>query len=293
MTEGYVVAGGPRLFYLEEGKGPLVLFLHGFPETSFSWRHQLGPVGEAGFRAVAIDLPGYGRSDKPDVTYDIHWVTDRIADVITGLGYERAVVVGHDWGGLIAWPFARLHAGRVAGVVGLNTPDLPRTPVPPTRYIADRGNDKHNYVLFFQERGKPEELFEADPEGVLRSFYQGWSAKHPEAFSDDVVKVYVDAFAPKGAATPPLEYYRNMDRNWELLAPVADAKIEVPCLMITAEDDPVLHPGLAVGMEERVPDLETVLVRDCGHWTQQEQPAEVTAHLVRYLTNLREARGPW
>ena len=293
MTEGYADADGVRLFFVEEGSGPLVLMLHGFPEISFSWRHQLPPVAEAGFRAVAFDLPGFGRSDKPDVVYDIHWIADRIAAGIRSLGHDRAVIVGHDWGGLLVWPFARLHPELVAGVVGLNTPDLPRPPIPPTRYVAERGNERNNYILFFQERDKPEEVFAADPEGFLRAFFQGPATVHKEVFTDEVVQVYVDAFSPPGAIGPPLEYYRNMDRNWELLEPVAGTKVTVPCLMITAEGDPVLHPGLAEGMEERVPDLETVLIRDCGHWTQQEKPEEVSAHLVRYLTNLRDTRGPW
>lgn len=282
-----------KLFFVEGGHGPLVLLIHGFPEISYSWRHQMQPLADAGFRAVAIDLPGFGRSDKPEVAYDIEWVSARLAALIGALGHERAVVVGHDWGGLLAWPFARLYPDLVAGVVGLNTPDLPRPPIPPTRYIAQRGNERNNYILFFQERGKPEEVFAADPEGFLRAFYEGPATVNKEVFTDDVVKVYVEAFSPPGAIGPPLDYYRNMDRNWELLEPVAGRLVEVPCLMITAEGDPVLHPGLAVGMSERVPDLETVLIRDCGHWTQQERPDEVSAHLVRYATRLRTTRGPW
>jgi len=160
-----------KLFFVEGGHGPLVLLIHGFPEISYSWRHQMQPLADAGFRAVAIDLPGFGRSDKPEVAYDIEWVSARLAALIGALGHERAVVVGHDWGGLLAWPFARLYPDLVAGVVGLNTPDLPRPPIPPTRYIAQRGNERNNYILFFQERGKPEEVFAADPEGFLRAFY--------------------------------------------------------------------------------------------------------------------------
>ncbi len=283
---GYAVANGIRLFYVEEGEGPLVLFLHGFPEYSYSWRNQLGPVADAGFRAVAIDLPGFGRSDKPDVEYDVLWVAQCVADVIPALGHEKAVVVGHDWGGLIAWPFARLHPERTVGIVGLNTPDLPRPPVPPTIYIRESGASQNDYILQFQKRGPAEDLFERDPEGFLRFFLTGPACVRKEVFTDEVIAAYVDAFRMKGSITPPLEYYRNLDRNWDLTEDLADIKIEVPCLMITAEGDPVLHPGLATGMEARVPDLETVLITNCGHWTQQEQPEETNRHLVGYLKRL-------
>ena len=283
---GYAVANGIRLFYVEEGSGPLVLFLHGFPEYSYSWRYQLGPVADAGFRAVAIDLPGYGRSDKPDVDYDVEWVNRCLADLITGLGHERAVIVGHDFGGLLAWPFARRYPGLTAGIVGLNTPDLPRPPVPWTVYIRESGASQNDYVLQFQRRGPAEELFERDPEGFLRFFFTGPATVKKEVFTDEVIAAYVDIFKMKGAITPPLEYYRNLDRNWDLTEDLADLKVDVPCLMITAEGDPVLHPGLAKGMDARVPDLETVLIEDCGHWTQQEQPEETNEHLLSYLGRL-------
>jgi len=283
---GYAVANGIRLFYVEEGSGPLVLFLHGFPEYSYSWRYQLGPVADAGFRAVAIDLPGFGRSDKPDVDYHVEWVNRCIADLITGLGHESAVIVGHDFGGLLAWPFARMYPGLTAGIVGMNAPDLPRPPVPWTVFIRESGASQNDYVLQFQRRGPAEELFERDPEGFLRFFFTGPACVKKEVFTDAVIAAYVDIFKMKGAITPPLEYYRNLDRNWDLTEEIADKKVEVPCLMITAEGDPVLHPGLAKGMDARVPDLETVLIEDCGHWTQQEQPEKTNEHLLSYLRRL-------
>ncbi len=286
LSLGYAVTNGIRMFYVEEGRGPLVLLLHGFPEYSYSWRHQLGPLAQAGFRAVAVDLPGFGRSDKPDVEYNVIWVAECVAGVITALGHRSAVIVGHDWGGLIAWPFARLYPEHTAGVVGLNTPDLPRTPVPPTVYIRESGASQNDYILQFQKRGPAEDLFERDPEGFLRFFLTGPACVRKEVFTDEVIASYVDPLRMKGAITPPLEYYRNLDRNWDLTEDLAGVKITVPSLMITAEGDPVLHPGLAVGMEERVPNVETVLITDCGHWTQQEQPEETNRHLLSYLKRL-------
>ncbi|MGH2751318.1 MAG: alpha/beta fold hydrolase [Actinomycetota bacterium] len=288
-TSGFVVAHGIRIYYVEEGEGPLVLLCHGFPELAYSWRNQMAPLADAGFRTVAIDLPGYGRSDKPEVCYDVLWLCACLAAVVEALGSQSAVVAGHDWGGLLAWPLARLHPERVAGVIGINTPDLPRPPVPPTEYLRARGSSKHNYILEFQKRVEPEAFFESDTRTALELFFKGPVTMHTEVFTDEVMQVYVDAFSPKGAMTPPLEYYRNIDRNWELMADHDGAPVEVPCLMISAANDLVLHPGLADGMEERVPRLQKVVIEDCGHWTQQEKPRETTAHMLAYLKSLE----PW
>ena len=289
MNTGFVVANRIRLYFVEEGSGPLVLLLHGFPESSFSWRHQMGPIADAGVRAVAIDLPGYGRSDKPDVTYDVEWVSACVAGVITGLGHQHAVVVGHDWGGLIAWPFARMYPERVAGVIGLNVPDLPRYDIPPIELFRQLGSPTTQYILDFQERGTAEESLESNLDGFMELFFRGPATVRKEVMTDEVLAVYAEGFRPKGAVTPPLEYYRNMDRNWELTAGIDDMPIEVPCLMICAEGDPVLPPALAEGMEARVPNVEVVTIGDCGHWTQQEQPEQTTEHMLRYLKNL----GDW
>jgi pimeloyl-ACP methyl ester carboxylesterase len=290
VRERYVVTNDIRLFCVEEGDGPLVLLLHGFPEFWYSWRHQIAPLAQAGFHVVAPDLPGYGRSDKPDVTYDVMWLTDCIAGLIEGLGHEQAVLAGHDWGGLLVWPFARLHPEKTAGVIGLNVPDLPRPPMPTTKFFEEIGADQFAYILFFQERYKAEETIEADVDAFAHQLFRQSATVKTDAFPDEVLKAYADTFRPKGAITPPLEYYRNMDRNWELLEPYDDVKIEVPCLMICAEGDPVLPPRLADGMDARVPDVDVVTIRDCGHWTQQEQPEETTRHMLAYLRELRAWR---
>jgi epoxide hydrolase A/B len=286
METGYALTNGIRMFYVSEGDGPLVLMCHGFPESWYSWRHQLAPIAGAGWRAVAVDMPGYGRSDKPDVTYDVVWLSECLAGFIDALGYEKAVLVGHDWGGLIVWPFARLHPDKTAGVVGINTPDFPHWPMPPTELLRQVGGNRDQYILEFQKRDEPEAAAEADLDHFLRVFFLGPVTVRKEVFTDDVIETYARDFRPHGALTPPLDYYRNMDRNWELTAHLAEVKIEVPCLMITAEGDPVLHPGLAVGMDERVPNLTTVMVADCGHYTQQEQPERTTEHILEFLGRL-------
>jgi pimeloyl-ACP methyl ester carboxylesterase len=289
QRQTYTVVNGIRLFHVEDGEGPLVLLCHGFPESWYSWRHQIPELGSAGYRAVAPDLPGYGRSDKPDVAYDVIWLTECLAGLIAALGHEKAVIAGHDWGGLLAWPFARLHPEVTAGVIGLNTPDLPRTPVPTTEFLRQIGSSEHSYILQFQERGAAEAAIESDIDGFVRLVFSGWTTTRKDVFTDDVLRRYADNLRPRGAITPPLEYYRNMDRNWELLERFDDEKIEVPCLMVSGADDPVLPPALAEGMEQRVPDLQRVVIENCGHWTQQEAPGETTKAILGYLERL----GSW
>jgi pimeloyl-ACP methyl ester carboxylesterase len=291
VREAYAVADGIRVFYVENGPpdGPLVLLCHGFPEFWWSWRHQLGPLGDAGYHAVAIDLPGYGRSDKPDVRYDALWLTDRLAGLVEALGHQRVAIVGHDWGGLLAWPFARRFPERTAHVIGVNTPDLPRTQIPPVELFRQLRPDEPIYIVQFQEPGAAEFVLGGDADAFMQLMLRGPATYNHDAFPDDVVRRYADQFRARGSLTPPLDYYRNMDRNWELTADIAGRTIDVPCLMICAEHDPVLSPALADGMEDRVPNLTKVLIRECGHWTQQERPDETTKAMLDFL----DAQPPW
>jgi len=286
--DGYAVANGIRLYYVEQGRGPLVLLCHGFPEIWYSWRHQLAPLAQAGFRAVAVDLPGYGRSDKPAVDYDVEWVNACLADLIGALGHERAVLAGHDWGGLLVWPFARRHPRRTAGVIGVNTPDLPRPPMPLVQLLRQAFPDEPPYIVQFQEPGVAEWVLSwgRGAADFVEMMFRGPVAVQTDAFPDEVLRVYVDALSPAGALTPPIGYYRALDRSWELTADLDGRIIDVPCLMISATGDLVLTPAMTEGMEERVPDLEKVVIEDCGHWTQQEQPERTTEAMLRYLRRL-------
>lgn len=281
-----MTTNGVRLFAVEDGEGPLVLLVHGFPECWFSWRHQLPALAAAGYRAVAIDLPGYGRSDKPDVTYDEAWLSACLAGLVPALGAERCVIAGHDWGGLLVWPFARRHPELLAGVIGVNTPDLARSPSPPIQWLTELfAGQPPPYLVQFQARGAAEYVLGRNPTAFFEAMFRGPATKRPEVFDDDVVARYVEQFAPTGALTPPLEYYRNMDRNWGLAADLA-ATVDTPALMLSAADDPVLTPAMADGMEERVPNLTRVVLGDCGHWTQQEQPDATNAALIDFLAGL-------
>ena len=294
MRGGYVVTKGIRLFCLEAGPpdGPLVLLMHGFPEIAYSWRHQLGPLGAAGFHVVAPDMPGYGRSDKPDVTYDCEWINATVMGLADAFGAERVVVAGHDWGGLLVWTMARQYPERVAGVIGVNTPDLQRPPAPPVQLLRALSLDRPFYLVQFQDRGVAEWVFSwggRAHDDFVDVMFRGPATVNSDAFPPEVLEVYKRAFRGAGALTPPLEYYRNIDRNWELTAAIADRTIDVPCLMICAAGDLVLRPELADGMEARVPNLEKIVIEDCGHWTQQERPEETNAAMLAYLRRL----GPW
>lgn len=290
MREWNVEANGIRLHCVEEGSGPLVLLLHGWPEFWWSWRHQLPALAAAGYRAVAVDLPGYGTSDKPDRAYSEPWVNACLAALVPALGEERTVLVGHDWGGLLVWPFARRYPHLLHGVVGVNTPDLPRGTLPPLEVMAKVFTADPNYIMQFQPFGPADWILGRDVPAWLESVYRGPATRHPEVFTDDVLARYIEVFSEPGAITPPIDYYRNMDANWRAAAELTE-RIDVPALMICAEHDPVLSPALSTGMEDRVPNLTRVLIADCGHWTQQEQPDAVNTALIDFSRSVVPPTG--
>ena len=224
--------------------------------------------------------PGYGRSDKPDVRYDMEWVNACLAGVITGLGHERAVMVGHDWGGLLVWPFARRYPELTAGVIGVeHTRPAAARRSRSSRCCATSSRTTRRTSCSSRSPGVAEWVLSLGSGRGRLPRDDAAGAGHGatrRSFTDEVIAVYADALSPRGAFTPPIEYYRNLDRSWHLTADLADQTIDVPCLMISADDDPVLSPAMAEGMEERVPDLEKVVIPDCGHFTQQERPAETT-----------------
>lgn len=297
----------------DAGTGPAVVLCHGFPELAYSWRYQLGPLREAGFRAIAPDMRGYGESDCPEgiETYDIRHLTGDLVALLDALEIDRAVFVGHDWGGFVAWAMPILHPERCAGVVGVNTPYLPRTPLPPTQLMRAMtgGDDEKLYILWFQEPGvaervldrEPRRVFErlmrrpAPPEEVQARMASGELDMNPfrrldelpalgePLLSEDELEVYTAAFARTGFRGG-VSWYRNFDRNWELEPEVGVAKIQVPCLMVSAERDLALPPSMADGMEARAPDLESHVIPDCGHWTQQECPEQLNRLMLDWLT---------
>ncbi len=298
-----VYEGGPR-----DGI-PLVL-CHGFPELAYSWRHQIPALAEAGYHVLAPDQRGYGLSSRPAgvAQYDIEHLTGDMAGLLDRFGIEKAIFCGHDWGGVVAWHMPLLQEKRVRGVIGVNTPFLPRRPIDPIMYLrAQYGDDM--YIVRFQEADEPDAILEKDVGRTFRFFmrkntitqeeYQSGPKEQrnlalfralaqPESdwrgeplLTPAELKVFVDTFKRTGF-TGCLNWYRNMKRNWEYMANVEE-KVKVPGLMILAEDDFILRPSLADGMETYVPDLEKALIRGCGHWTQQEYPYRTNAIVVDWL----------
>ena len=203
MRGRYLTTNGIRMFAVEEGSGPLVLLVHGFPEFWWSWRSNCRSLADAGYRAVAIDLPGYGRSDKPDVTYDEPWLTSCLAGLIPALGAEQCVIAGHDWGGLLVWPFARRYPELLAGVVGVNTPDLPRTPMPIDCVAADGVPGRAARTsLQFQDRGPAEYILGRDIRGFFEAMLRGPATRRPEVFDDDAIDTLRRAVQPRRCADP-------------------------------------------------------------------------------------------
>lgn len=294
----------------ELGQGPAVVFCHGFPELAYSWRHQLPAVAAAGFRAIAPDQRGYGLSSAPREAehYTMRHLTGDLAGMLDVLGIDRAVFCGHDWGGSVVWSMAQYHPDRVSGVIGVNTPFMPRAPMDPIQLMRMAfGEDM--YIVFFQKPGVADALFDADPGKVLRLFFRKSSmtlaefdARPPEQknlairaaleadeslwpgtvlLDDEDMRVYTTAFTKSGF-TGGINWYRNFTENWRASEQLPQ-KVTAPALMIMAENDVVLRPSMADGMEAYVPDLEKHLVRNCGHWTQQEYPEEVNAVITAWL----------
>jgi pimeloyl-ACP methyl ester carboxylesterase len=319
FTHRVVESNGIRMHTAEAGVGFPVLLCHGFPEIWYSWRHQLRALADAGYRAIAPDQRGYGQTDAPPAVeaYTIHHLVGDLTGLLDALEVEKAVVVGHDWGGLVGWQMALLAPHRVAGVVGINTPFFPRLPFPPLAMMRAAAQGNFHYILHFQEPGVAEAELERDPRRTLRGFYQdpdletlkrlldtphaamgpaggGLLERLPDAppgrfLSSEEFEVFARAFEATGFRGG-LNWYRNFDRNWELTAYLKDARVQQPALMITAELDPVLRPEMAASMDLWVPNLhETVLIEGSGHWTQQEKPAEVNAALLRFLAEFSGA----
>ncbi|WP_397402859.1 alpha/beta fold hydrolase [Phenylobacterium sp.] len=304
---------GVELAYYEvgpRGQGVPIIFCHGFPELAFSWRHQLKACEAAGQWAIAPDQRGYGLSSKPDAVdaYDIDQLTADMAGLLDHLGVEKAIFCGHDWGGIVVWQMPLIHPDRVAGVIGLNTPFMPRAPADPIAIMRARfGPDM--YIVWFQNPDEPEAVLGADTSRTMAFFMRKPAAQpvtvQPDAsgstfaFKDllrnwdgvtggdplltpDELAVFAEAFRA-GSFFGPVSWYRNFTRTWERAETLPTRIDGLPCLMITAELDAVLPPSAADHMAGFIGDLETVMVAGSGHWTQQEKPDEVNALILGWL----------
>lgn len=305
-----VATNGIELNIAEQGEGPLVLMLHGFPESWYSWRHQFAPLAAAGFHAVAPDMRGYGKSDKPHNidAYSQMQVVNDIVGLIPALGYQTAIVFGHDWGAPTAWSCALSHPDKFTAVGALSVPFSPRSPVQPMPMMREIFKGQFFYQLYFQEPGVAEAEFEKDIRTALRKFLylgageadlSGMTGKGP---NDDLLTslpnpaslpkwlteadldFYTGEFTRSGMRGP-LNYYRNHDLTWELTKG-APEQIRQPAMFVAGERDGVvvMAADALKKMPERVTDLRiNRLIPGIGHWTQQEAPAVVNEEMLRFL----------
>ena len=305
---------GLRVHVAEAGSGPLVLLLHGFPESWYSWRHQLTALAAAGFHAVAPDQRGYCRTDQPASpgAYTILHLAGDVIGLMDVLGEQQAVVAGHDWGAPVAWHTALLRPDRVRGVIGLSVPYRPRGRAAPIAAMRAGIGDAF-YMVYFQQPGVADAELARDVPATFRKLLFSASGDGPGGLplvppggdfldicvdppalpgwlTDHDISVFAADYATAGF-TGGLNWYRNLDRNWELTAAWHGAPITVPALYVAGERDLVVNfPGareLLPGMRDYIPRLrDTLLLPGCGHWTQQERPAEVNDAMISFLHTL-------
>jgi pimeloyl-ACP methyl ester carboxylesterase len=314
-TERLVETNGVRLRVIEAGEpgAPVVVLAHGFPELAFSWRHQIPVLAQAGYHVLAPDQRGYGGSSKPD-TVDAYTIVELSADIVgllDDVGAERAVIVGHDFGGVVAWGAPLLHPDRFSGVVGLSVPPVPRSQVPTTHAFRKVFGDNFFYILYFQEPGPADAELNRDPATTLRRLMGSLTANDenaamrmlqpgPQGFLDRIPEpgglpdwisqrefdYYVDEFTCNGF-TAPLNWYRCFDLNWELTASTPAATIAVPSLFIGGSADPTLAYTPRHRYREVVSgDYREVMIDGAGHWIQQERPDDVNTALLSFLSGL-------
>lgn len=277
-THDRIHVNGINLHYVTQGQGDLILFLHGFPEFWYSWRHQIPEFGRD-HKVVAVDLRGYNDSDKPKAK-EAYKMSEFVADVkgvIEGLGYDRCTLVGHDWGGAIAWNFAYTYPNLLKKLIILN---LPHPAKFAQGFTTPQQLLKSSYIFFFQIPILPELLIQVDDYKALESAFLGM-AVNKSAFSQVDLDRYKDAMAKRGALTSAINYYRNafqpeiVGKNWSIL--------DVPTLMIWGEKDTALGKELTYGTEQYVRDFQIRYIPNCSHWVQQEQPELVNQYIREFI----------
>jgi pimeloyl-ACP methyl ester carboxylesterase len=318
VTHRMIETNGIRLHVAEQGEGPLIILCHGFPECWYSWRHQLPALAKAGFRAVAPDLRGYGRSDRPEEVekYTILHDIGDIVGLVDALGAKQAVIAGHDIGAAIAWQTALLRPDRFRAVIALSPPFRSRgfgEAGPPTT-LMPRTEDAVFYQLFFQnaaaEAGLGRDLRltfryqfttlsgDRPPSAGIGGLPPGMMPRKggfmtdppslPAWVTESDVDVYVKEYAQSGFHGP-LAWWRNIDRGWELMAPFAGAAVTVPALYMAGDRDfvaTVFSQDIAK-QSTLVPKLRPpIMLAGCGHWTQQERAPEVSAAMIDFLRSL-------
>jgi epoxide hydrolase A/B len=316
ITHRQVETNGIDMHIAEAGAGPLVVLLHGFPEGWYSWRHQLGALADAGFHAVAPDQRGYGQTDAPDdvAAYAMTQLVGDVVGLVAALEETRAVVIGHDWGAPVAWTTALFRPDLVRGVAGLSVPFRPRGSRPPLEVFRKVLGERF-YQLYFQEPGVAERDLERDVRRTMRAFLfaasgdapqladpmvgaEGWVATMPlpERLPDWLGEADIDHFTTEFERTGfrgGLNWYRNLDRNWQQTAPWQGAMVRPPALYAVGDRDLVYHlPGakeFVAALPKFVPNLtRTVVLEGCGHWIQQERPEAVNEAILEFVSGLKD-----
>ena len=280
LRSDYADLGDVRLHYVEAGEGPLVVLLHGFPQTHHMWRFQVPALAEAGFRVVAPDMRGYNLSEKPEGigSYRIDNLVRDVERLIVERGEEKAAVVGHDWGAIVAWFAAMRHPGRVEKLGILNVPH-------PARFFEGLTMPKQllksSYMFFFQAPRLPEKALSARDFAVLRGGFRR-NPVRPGAISGEDIEHYVEAMARPGALTATINYYRAFLRNPSETQALLK-KIEAPTLVIWGEKDVFLSQNLAEPSPLWVPNLRVERLPDASHFVAEDRPERVNSLLLDFL----------
>lgn len=294
----------------EAGSGPAVVFCHGFPELAYSWRYQLPAVAAAGFHAIAPDQRGYGTSSAPPAVtdYGITELTGDLIGLLDAMKIDRAIFVGHDWGGFVAWAMPVLYPERTAGVIGVCTPYIAFPGLTQMRAMVN-GKDERIYILWFQEPGKAEAVMNPKARVIFDRLMRApidpsvataqmmatgeldmnpfrrideMQPNTPLIVTQEELDTYVKMYEKTGFRGG-INWYRNIDRNAREHPEVGTKKLTLPCLMITADWDIALRPQMAAGMPALCSDLEMHNIQKAGHWVQQEYPKEVNDKIVDWL----------
>jgi pimeloyl-ACP methyl ester carboxylesterase len=317
-----IKSNGINMRIAEMGKGPLVILVHGWPESWYSWRNQLPALAAAGYHVVAPDMRGYGKTDKPAAVedYDINHVTADIVGIVDAMKEKTAVVVGHDWGSIVAWNCMLLHPTRFSALAAMSVPYGGRGAQSPMDGMRIATGENFYYIVYFQEWNVAEREFDADPRGILSRLYLspdspreapivtdpkriagGWIPRLgapkglPTWLSAADLDYYVKEFTAAGFRGG-INYYRNFHRNWEITPQLTDAKISAPVMFLAGEKDVVIRGAtaaqLTANMQRTATDLRSVtLLPGAGHWVQQERAAETNAALVQFLKDVAPTSG--
>jgi len=275
-THEKIQANGIQFHYVTEGNGPLMLFLHGFPEYWYSWRHQISKFSK-NYKVVALDMRGYGQSDRPQgkENYAIDVLVDDVKEVVSALGYEKCILVGHDWGALVAWYVAMNFESYVEKLIVMNVPH-------PKCYMENITFSqvlRSWYIWMFQLPKFPERYLKAKDFKWITDQFR--SAVNMEAFSEEDLNKYKENAALPGALTAMLNYYRNLPA--EMMKKDATPTIQIPTLMLWGEKDPYTSKNSTRGTDRYVENLNLKFLPNCSHWTQQDCPKEVNQYMSEFL----------